>query len=226
MAKTVDLTGMRFGRLLVLGGRRIVKEKSGHTHSVWKCKCDCGNIVEERLTTLRSGKVFSCGCYKKEYLHNKLYKGHDKYLYGIRRQMIERCYDKDSQYYYNYGGRGITVCDEWLTEGGQYAFQEWAYTSGYHRGLTIDRIDNNGQYSPSNCRWVTMKEQSNNKRNNVYITLNGKTKTLAQWCDEYGAEYSRTRYRITHGWSVMDALTLKAGEGGHNGERVQNRSKE
>ena len=124
-------------------------------------------------------------------------------LYRIYNNMKNRCYNINAMYYKNYGGRGITVCDEWLND--YSTFKNWALCNGYANNLTIDRIDNDESYNPSNCRWVDMKTQSNNKRNNV-IYLN---KTLQQWCDELGISRRTVADRIKRGWNIEDALFKK-----------------
>ena len=121
--------------------------------------------------------------------------------------MKERCYNPECDFFKNYGQRGIYICDEWLGENGFDNFVNWAANNGYEVGLTIDRIDNDKGYAPDNCQWVTRKYQSNHKRNNVYVTIDGETKTLAEWCEFYGKPYPRTeaRYRKM-GWGIKDAL--------------------
>jgi len=206
MAKEVDLIGQRHGKLTCVEYLGLQKRPDGRNNKIWRCVCDCGN--EKILTTHLFNKDMSCGCLVGEKAHNSFYKGRNRYLYGVLFKMRERCYKTDSMYYYNYGGRGIRICDEWQGLDGIENFQRWALSHGYKTGLTIDRIDNNKDYSPDNCRWVDMKTQSNNKRNNVYIEMNGKTQTLAQWCEEYNVPYSRVRIRLqVMGWSLQDALT-------------------
>ena len=119
--------------------------------------------------------------------------------------MKQRCYNINYTYYKDYGGRGIAVCDEWLND--FQAFYEWSMNNGYKDNLTIDRIDNNKGYSPNNCRWVTRKTQVQNRRNNVYITYDGKTQTLSQWADELGVRYNTLVLRHIRGWkNVRDVL--------------------
>ena len=117
----------------------------------------------------------------------------------IWKNMRQRCYNLNFKYYRNYGGRGITICDEWQDF---YAFEQLAYANGYSDDLTIDRIDTNGNYEPSNCRWATMKVQANNKRNNRLITHNGKTQTESQWADELGISYATMRNRLHKGLPI------------------------
>lgn len=125
-------------------------------------------------------------------------------IYGIRRKMIERCTDKDSPRYKDYGGRGISICEEWLND--YDAFADWAKASGYAKGLSIDRIDNNGDYTPDNCRWVSEKQQNRNKRNTFTVEYRGDVKPLKTWCEELGLKYDTMHHRLTHGWSPEEAF--------------------
>lgn len=117
-----------------------------------------------------------------------------KRLYTIYSGMKNRCYTKSHKKYNLYGGRGICICDEWLNSFKE--FKDWTLANGYSDELTIDRIDYNGNYEPSNCRWVTMKEQPNNTSKNKYLTYKGRTQTLSQWCDELNLDYFRTKARL------------------------------
>lgn len=112
----------------------------------------------------------------------------------------------NSDKYLDYGGRGITVCDEWTGSQGFEHFYEWAIKNGYENCLTLDRIDVNGNYSPENCRWITNKEQQNNKRDNVYITINNETLTMKQWSEKVGIPYNTVKQRIYKGWSYEEAI--------------------
>ena len=126
-------------------------------------------------------------------------------LYGCWDSMKSRCYRKSAGNYHNYGARGITVCDEWRNSFD--AFRDWALAHGYKEGLTLDRIDFNGNYEPSNCRWVTMKEQQNNRRNNKLIEYKGATLTQAEWCDIFEIPFHVLRNRLLRGWSIERAFT-------------------
>lgn len=126
-------------------------------------------------------------------------------LRGVWRNMIQRCHNPNHHQYCSYGGRGITVCDEWRND--YSCFREWALKNGYVQGLTIDRIDNNGGYSPQNCRWATYKEQNRNKRSNRNITLNGETKCLTEWAEFFGISVFTATRRLNKGWSAKDAFT-------------------
>lgn len=203
MGKFVDLTGQRFGRLTVIErDLSIPHEKGVH----WKCRCDCGNFKSVKTSNLTKEYrgIKSCGCLLAETRTKDDF--HDSKLYKIYHQIKYRCYNKNASDYEYYGGRGITMCDEWLYDG--YSFYVWALSSGYRDGLTVDRIDVNGNYSPDNCRWITMKEQSNNRRSNHTITYNGKTQSLAKWAEELGMSYTTLRCRLNqYHMSVDEAFT-------------------
>lgn len=127
-----------------------------------------------------------------------------KRLYGIWRHMMERCYDKDDRYYPRYGGRGIHVYDGWKD---YHSFKTWAFANGYNGTMTIDRLDNDGNYEPSNCEWVDAKTQANNTSRNHLLTYMGVTRTMAEWAEEFGINYNTLNVRIHRGWSVERALT-------------------
>lgn len=173
---------------------------------IYKCLCYCGKYVNVRYGNLTSGNTKSCGCFnsdcssKRNSTHHKT---HTR-LYKIYYNMKTRCYNEHSTRYKNYGGRGIVVCDEWLND--FMSFCDWAYENGYDDTLTIDRIDNNKGYSPSNCRWVTNQEQSNNRRSNINITYNEKTQTMKQWAEELGINYNTLHMRHFRGWSNKEIL--------------------
>jgi hypothetical protein len=119
--------------------------------------------------------------------------------------MLERCYRPYNKSYLDYGGRGIEICDEWRCN--FLTFHDWAVADGYSDNLTIDRIDVNGNYLPSNCRWSTAKVQANNRRNNRLITINGKTHTISEWADEYGLQEDTVLRRLKYGWDNVRAIT-------------------
>lgn len=212
MAEPLNLVGQRFGRLVVTEYVGINRSKSGHTYSQFKCLCDCGNETIKRGTDIKSGSVNSCGCLRREISRNKAtYHGftHTK-LYNVWKSMRGRCNCPSDQAYKNYGGRGITYDPSWED---YKTFHEWAYRTGYVQdsGLTLERIDVNKGYSPDNCCWVDMKRQSNNKRNNLYFTIDGVTHTLAEWCEIHKVPYARTEARVqTLGWNIEDALTRES----------------
>lgn len=193
----IDITGLRFGRLVAI-------EHLGKQH--WKCKCDCGNITISNSYLMRNGKAKSCGCLVSEINRDMHYiDGRcETRLYHTYLSMKARCFNPHIKRFENYGGRGITVCDEWKNS--YSSFREWAISNGYKDCLTLDRIDVNGNYEPNNCRWATRKEQSNNKRNNILVTVDGITETLKQTCERYKVPYKRTWKRFKCGWSIEDAL--------------------
>lgn len=181
-----DITGMKFNRLYVLEFVEI----RNHT-PFWKCKCECGNETIVSGEHLKSGHTKSCGC-----LHNELIKGLNlknglscTKLYYAYRNMINRCNWEKGEMYYRYGGRGISVCDEWLGKNGFLNFAEWALDNGYSESLTLDRIDNDKGYSPDNCRWADKFVQANNKRTTHYIKINGEVGTVANMARKYNVSY-------------------------------------
>lgn len=179
--KLIDLTGQRFGMLTVLN-RADNKGK----RTMWNCLCDCGNKAVVGGSNLKNGNTRSCGClHKKMLISNSKTHGLSCHPpYRVYSHMKGRCCNKNDENYKRYGGRGITICDEWLSSFS--AFYEWSMKNGYKSGATLDRIDNNSGYSPSNCRWTTMQVQSNNRRSNHYITYNEKTMSASDWSRETG----------------------------------------
>lgn len=199
MGKKINLKGQRFGRLIVLE-ETTSRDIGGNV--IWKCKCDCGKIVCTSSQNLRKGFTQSCGCYN----HDLITKENPKYkkkLYFIYHSMKSRCYNPNDRASHNYGARGIKLCDEWHSF---EEFEKWALSNGYKQGLWIDRIDNDGDYAPSNCRWVTPKEQQNNKRTNHYITINNDTKTIQEWAEISGIKPMTITRRIKLGWENEDLL--------------------
>jgi hypothetical protein len=198
--KIPNLVGKTFGRLTVIeiGPRTSVKKGT-----YYLCRCECGNLKEIKAQALVSGATLSCGCYNKEVMTTH---GMSKTkLYDTLHKMKRRCNNIDDKNYKNYGGRGIKICEDW--EQDFIHFYNWSILSGYKEGLTIDRIDNDGPYSPENCRWVSQKVQAGNKRNNHMLTLNGKTQCLAAWCEELNMRSSTIINRLNLGWSEEKALT-------------------
>lgn len=202
MKKKISIIGNRYGRLTVLDEEYINGRNYCH------CICDCGNKKTVRRDHLLSGRVLSCKCIATERLINRS-TTHDlsrTRIYRVWKGMRNRCKLETVHNYKNYGGRGIKVCDEWQEF---LPFYEWAIANGYQEGLSIDRINNDGDYEPSNCRWATNKEQSLNRRTNVFLTLNGVTKPISEWDKDIGATKSgRVRARLNAGWSIESALTV------------------
>lgn len=202
-SRKIDLTGMRFGNLIVL-------EECGRKRKEvqWKCLCSCGNITYVPGYCLRTEHTTSCGCMKGKktpksfrYIHNK------DHINRAYTNMKTRCYNPNYYLFKHYGGKGITICDEWIGKDGFENFYKWSMQNGYKPSLSIDRIDNSKGYSPDNCRWVTMKEQQNNRTNNRLITANGETHTMAEWAEISGIPYITIQRRIYSGWEENIAVT-------------------
>lgn len=209
MGKLIDLTGQRFGRLTV-----IEKSPSRRGDKTWwSCKCDCGSTLEVWSVYLRNGTTKSCGCLNREMCSARLkaYRkrngadGRSKTrLHSIWAGMKERCLSPGSHAYALYGGRGITVCDEWRNSFD--AFRDWALTHGYSEDLSIDRIDVDGDYCPENCRWADAITQSNNTRCNHMLTYSGRTMSVSRWAVEIGISRGTLVSRLSAGWSVQQAI--------------------
>lgn len=187
--RIVNLVGKKFNRLLVIKDTNERHDRS----IIWECLCDCGNTTYAITSDLKNGGKKSCGCLKKEKEHFA-YRSH---LHKSWDAMLNRCYNKKRQFYYLYGGRGINVCDEWNSRTGNVKafsnFYDWAISVGYEditlpngkAKYTLDRIDPDGDYCPENCRFITNKEQQNNKRADKLFEYNGETKTVKEWLKQY-----------------------------------------
>lgn len=190
MSAVKDLTGQRYGRLVV-----ICREGSTDTgRATWLCKCDCGTVSVKIGKLLVNGHCKSCGCgeYENRVKNCTSHKLSNTRLYNIWCGMKQRCYYTKHKDYHNYGGRGIVICDSWKDD--FLSFYGWALRNGYNDDLTIDRIDSDGNYSPDNCRWVTAKDQARNTRHVKLITIKGETKTATEWCDLLKLDYSTLKY--------------------------------
>lgn len=190
MGKYIDLTGQRFVRLTVLS--RNAEKSDLKKHSYFNCICDCGNTRVVASGDLKNGSSKSCGCITKETTitrNTKHGEGHTN-LYEVWCAIKARCCNSTNKAFKNYGGRGITICDEWKLF---VNFKEWALRTGYGKGLSIDRIDNDGNYEPHNCRWTTRKVQTNNTRRNNRFEYNGELKTISELADIAGL-----KYRVLH----------------------------
>lgn len=199
-----NLVGNQYGRLEVMCFIETKDKKS-----FWKCKCSCGNTIIVRADSLKSGHTKSCGCYQSDLAKSGKNKSHclsNHPLYAVYHSMKARCYRKTCKDYPYYGGRGITICEEWLSDFNN--FYKWAISNGYRKGLSIDRINMNGNYEPTNCRWETSKVQNRNTRQNRMIEINGMKKCLSEWCEFYNISRVTVKDRIKKGWSVIDAITL------------------
>ena len=198
-----DLTGQRYGRLTAQ--HRAERAKNGNI--MWLCLCDCGNTALVTAHCLRSGHTQSCGCYQKERAgdSNRKHGRTKSRLHNEWLSMKARCYNKNNKRYNRYGERGIEVCQEWLDS--FEAFRDWALANGYQDDLTLDRRDNDGSYNPDNCRWVTLKEQQNNRSTNYVVEYNGRKQTVTQWAEELGMSYRCLYSRLRRGWDTERAFT-------------------
>ena len=204
--KMDDLTGKRFGRLTVIGFDRY--EKSSHS-ARWVCKCDCGKKKSVLASCLKAGQTTSCGCFASEQKSKRSRThgiGNSDRLYRIWSGMKSRCYSQSDRNFKRYGARGIEVCQEWQTD--FLSFRGWALSNGYKDDLTVDRIDNNGPYSPSNCRWVDKAVQNNNRRSNAFIAYGGTTHTISEWAALTGIKPGTLAYRKSHGWSDDECIEV------------------
>ena len=208
-----DFSGDVYGYIKVLK-KTNKKDKNGNI--IYLCKCNnCGkefenSIVNYRAKKKKNAKIITCGCYDRHFCNfykNGLSKTKLRYIYD---HMKSRCYNKNNKSYKNYGGRGIKVCDEWLDkEKGFENFYNWSINNNYSKNLTIDRIDNDGNYEPINCRWTTFEEQINNRRTTTFLEYNGIKKPLTQFAREYKIPIGTLRARIKRGWTLERALTEK-----------------
>jgi len=188
MAKQ-NLIGLKNNKLTVIEELPQTKQEVVEGRRPILCQCECGNIIKTNAYNFKSGHTKSCGCIKIK--HG--FAGKER-LYTIWQNMKKRCDNTKDKRYNRYGGRGISVCKEWNND--YSIFRNWAIENGYHNTLTIDRINNNGNYEPSNCRWATTKQQANNTSRNHYIELNNKNNTISEWADILGINYSTIRGRI------------------------------
>lgn len=186
------MIGKTFGYLTVLN----FSHKNLAGKLFYKCKCKCGKEIIVYKYHLLNGHTQSCGCYHKERAKEvKTTHGMSRTrLDKIYRAMKERCYNPNHKMYKYYGGKNIKICEEWLND--IENFFNWAKNNGYSDKLTIDRIDSNKDYSPDNCRWITMAEQNKNKSNNIWITYNGETKLLVDWCKLLNLNYFLVHKRL------------------------------
>ena len=197
--KLIDLSGQKFGLLTVL--YRVSNYKG---RAKWLCKCECGKSVEVFGYNLTRGNSTSCGCLRKinQFKKHGLYNSR---LYNAYIHIKQRCYNPKDKAYKNYGERGIVMCEEWLND--FMNFYNWSMSNGYKYNLSIDRIDNAGNYEPSNCRWADYKTQNRNTRRNINHTIDGETHCLKEWCEILNLNYKTVHARIyRHKWSIERAL--------------------
>lgn len=192
MSKRHDLTGKTFGRLTVLERHGIIYGD----RIAWRCRCDCGGEAITSTSKLLTGAKRSCGCLERE--NNASLTRHGMYgtrTYRVWQNMKTRCLNPKSKFYGLYGGRGITVCQEWMT------FEGFLKDMGEcPPKMTIDRLDNDLGYFKGNCEWRSMKEQANNRSSNISISLNGETRTLKEWAERFDMKYTTAYWRHKNGW--------------------------
>jgi hypothetical protein len=191
MGRIKDVTGQKFYKLTAI---KVMFTRNKMAH--WLFRCDCGNEKVIRLNAITHGTTRSCGCLatkdaraKKSTKHGM----HKSRLYRIRQFMIQRCINPKHDSYYLYGGKGINVCDEWMNS--FESFHAWAMSNGYKDSLSIDRIDSNHDYEPSNCRWATQREQATNRRTSIIIGWEGKSGTIQWWSEQVGIHHATLWYR-------------------------------
>lgn len=212
MSKKYDLVGKRFGNLTVI--QKSAKQTK-HRDVFWDCICDCGCSKIATSYDLLHKKTSHCGCLTAAHISERTKKsGHEPAkLYRTWQNMKTRCYNPNYSLFHRYGGRGISVCDEWVHD--FVAFRKWAFANGYAEGLTLDRIDNNGAYSPVNCRFTTAIEQSNNRSTNRYIDIFDERLTLAQASRKYGVKQGTLRACVARGESAESTIR-RLGKYDHN----------
>ncbi len=211
MSKREDLTGRRFGRLIVLNFAR----RSPNGHAIWLCQCSCPRqtLLEVFATNLKRLKTQGCVCILEEYHAAQAVAAKmNSPLYITWINMRVRCSKEDGRDYKDWGGRGITVCDEWLDlEKGFALFEEWATKNGWREGLTLDRVDNDGNYTSENCQWATRKQQARNRRSNRMVNPFGEGEMpLIEAVEKYSPKslnYHQVKKRLNRGWDLKDALT-------------------
>lgn len=187
----------------------VIKEvdKIGQSRA-WLCKCICGNHVIKTSGDLTRTQNGSCGCIPNGHKHGNSYaKFYVKWLV-----IKSRCYNENDKSYPDYGGRGIKMCDEWVND--YYLFHKWV-EENYVKGMTIDRIENDGPYAPWNCRFATPKQQANNRRSNKKIKYKGQLKTISEWSSIIGIKAVTIRSRLKKGWTVQEAFTIKPNKNAH-----------
>lgn len=210
----VDLTGRTLGNFKVI---QRAENKNGKVYWLCECLC-CGKEVYLSSFSLTHNKTQSCGCLTRKIISekNRVHGLRHTRIYNIWAKMRQRCNNKNDKLFKYYGGRGIKVTEEWEKFEN---FYQWAMSHGYTDSLTIERIDVNGDYEPSNCAWKTMKVQCNNKRTNIKIAYKGEIKNLKEWCDELNLNYKLIHGRITYGgWSVERAFETPSN--GHDSGQI------
>lgn len=201
MGKFIDLIGQRFGRLTVM--EEACRNKQGSV--LWKCQCDCGFQAIVNGDNLRQGHTKSCGCWSEELkvIHGQRRRGNVTPTYITWASMKDRCSNPNGPKRKNYKERGIKICERWNS------FENFYFDMGERpKGLTIERIDNNGNYEPSNCKWATPKEQARNTRQNRLIEYQGKIMCIAAWAEKLEIPYKTLQMRLERGHSPQTAFNM------------------
>ena len=211
--RVVDMSGAKVGKLTVISRGKNTKQNKAQ----WLCRCDCGNMTVVSRRHLKDHSTLSCGCLRKEKakITHTTHGMKRTRLYRIWSGVKDRCCNVNSKYWERYGGRGITICDEWLQS--FESFYRWSMDNGYSDELTIDRIDNDKGYCRENCKWVTYKIQENNRSNNRILECHNEQHTISQWSDITGIKQTVISQRIYNGWTVERALTEKVRRRNANG---------
>ena len=198
MRKRKNLIGQSFGRLTVIAEGKTRESNNKRKQYYWLCQCSCGSQPKEiNQNSLLNGEIISCGCYHSEHNHEYGFKhgmSHTR-IYTIWSGMIQRCCNPNAKNYPRYGSRGVTVCEEWKEFKN---FYDWSKISGYSDNLTIERLDNNGNYCPENCTWITKQKQMRNTRRNHYIKYNDEELTLTEWARKFDMNVETLRYQVNH----------------------------
>lgn len=219
MAIKEEVVGNVYGHITVLADA----ERKGRNSRFVLCVCKCGTKKEFRMQLLKTGKTKSCGCVSHEMGAEKrrTHGGTGTRLHNIWRSIKRRCYNPNERVYEYYGGKGVVMHDDWLFDFAR--FRDWSEKNGYSEDLTIDRIDNTGNYEPSNCRWVSMQVQSNNKSNNRMMKINGTTKTVADWSRFTGVNVKTIYNRLYSGYpehaSILSVEEFKEYNRGRKNEK-------
>lgn len=225
MGKLIDLTGQQFGRLTVI---RIHDGRNTYNQILWFCECDCGNTINVLSYSLQNHRTKSCGCYRREVssknkgrspTHGHKRRGQRTLTYSVWTNMKARCYNPSNISYRNYGGRGIAVCERWRKSFENFLNDMGEKPTVYYQ---IDRIDNEGNYEPDNCRWVTRIQNGRNTRHNRLLTYNGKTQCISAWSEEIGIHTTTLRGRLKRGWSIERAITEPRQENCINSRKRKN----
>jgi len=205
-----ELRDERFGRLTVLKAAPSRQEPSGRWVRYWLCRCDCGSNIEVRAKFLLNGNTQSCGCLHRERAveagaASRTHGQSNSPTWRSWHNMRTRCNNINVPDYPRYGGRGITICPRWDT------FENFLADMGERPdGMTLDRLDSNGNYEPTNCRWATQSEQGNNRSTNLPLSFDGRTQTMSQWARELGLPVPTLQNRLARGWSLEKALTTRS----------------